>query len=179
MILAAALAAAASTSGCILRREAPALVAADPAVVADTQAYVAAAAASDLFEITTSQLALQRTQNSEVRAYATALIAHHTMTSNAALVAARSAGATPPPPVLSEEKLALVQQLQSQVGFDFDRAYIDGQLPSHAQALELHSRYRRSGAEPRLRRTAAAAVPVVIEHFEQARRLQGRLAAGL
>ena len=159
-------------------RAAPAI--ADPAVAADAQAYLAAAAESDLFEITTSRLALQRTQNSEVRGYANGLIHHHTLTTNMALAAARKAGLPPPPPVmLSEPKLALVRQLEGQVGFAFDRAYMDGQLPSHAQALELHSRYSRMGGEPRLRRSAARTIPVVLDHLAEARRIQGRVAAGL
>jgi putative membrane protein len=150
-----------------------------PADVAGAQDYAVAAMDSDGFEIVTGHLALQRTQNSEVRAYAQGMVEHHGLTSDRLLAAARKAGVAPPPAPLSRPKLAAFDVLQAQVGFAFDRAYIDAQIASHEQALALHSGYAQAGREPRLRRTAAQAVPVVNEHLSEARRLQRRLAAGL
>lgn len=169
---------AVEVSGCVLRRE-PMPVATDPAVITSAKEYALAAVDSDGFEIVTGQLALQRTQNSEVRAYAQGMIEHHTMTSDRLLRAAGAPGVAPPPGPLSRPKLAAFDALHAQVGFAFDRAYIDAQIASHEQALALHSGYAQAGTEPRLRRTAAAAVPVVTEHLAEARRLQSRLAAGL
>jgi putative membrane protein len=65
-----------------------------------TDAYLRAAGESDLYEVTSSQLAIQRTQNPDVRRFATRMIDHHTGTTNALLAAARKAGIAPPPIVL-------------------------------------------------------------------------------
>ena len=62
-------------------------------------AYVEMAAASDLFEIQSSQLAVSRAQNPDVRAFAQMLIEHHTMTTQQLTAAATAAG-TPPSPAL-------------------------------------------------------------------------------
>jgi putative membrane protein len=58
--------------------------------------YVAKAAASDLFEIQSSQIALQKAQNPNVRQFAQMLITHHTGTTQTLTAAARAAGLTPP-----------------------------------------------------------------------------------
>jgi predicted outer membrane protein len=78
------------------------------------QAYIRLAGESDLYEITSSQIALQRTQNPELRTFATRLIDHHTMTTNATLSAAKAGRVPPPPAVLGPQKRAMIDQLNSQ-----------------------------------------------------------------
>lgn len=62
-----------------------------PPAEAKTQAaaYVMAAGASDLFEINSSQVALEKTQNPAVRRYADMLIKHHQKTTAATMAAAK------------------------------------------------------------------------------------------
>jgi putative membrane protein len=138
-------------------------------------AYIRAAGESDIFEVTSSQIALLRTQNPEVRAYAIRLMDHHTMTTNATLDAAKAAGVPPPPTILGAEKRALIQQLEGRTGLAFDQLYIQQQVPAHEEALALHANYARSGDVPSLRESAAAAVPVVTAHLNEARALQARM----
>lgn len=64
----------------------------------DSMAYLHHAGSGDVFEITTSMLALQKSQNSQLRDFATMLIDHHTQLTNAALVAAKAGAVMPPPP---------------------------------------------------------------------------------
>ena len=66
----------------------------------DRANYVRLAAASDLFEIQSSQMALSKAQRPETRQYAQMLVTHHTQTSQATMQAARAAGMSPPPPTL-------------------------------------------------------------------------------
>ena len=138
-------------------------------------AYIRAAGESDIYEITSSQLALQRTQMPEIRAYATMLIDHHTGTTNATLEAAKAGRVPPPPTVLGPDKRAMVRQLESAVGTTFDQLFVRQQVAAHEQALALHGAYARSGEVPTLRASAAAAVPIVTQHLEQARAMQARM----
>lgn len=138
-------------------------------------AYVRAAGESDVFEITSSQLALQRTQDPDVRAFATMMIDHHTKTTNRLLAATRTAGMTPPPAVLSPPKRGLIEQLNSQAGLAFDRLYVRQQAAAHQEALALHSGYAQTGDTPALRAAAAAATPVVQAHLARVRTLQAVL----
>jgi putative membrane protein len=146
----------------------------DVVAVADAQAYARTAAEADLYEITSSHLALQRSQNLDVRAYATQMIRHHTQTTSAALAAAARDGVPPVPAVLGPEKRALIDQLSGQVGFAFDQLYVQQQIPAHEQALALHQGYASAGAAPRLRAAAARAVPLVQAHLAEARALYPR-----
>ena len=55
------------------------------------QPFLAAAGMSDVYEITSSQIALMQSSDSEVRRFAQRMIAHHTDTTNGALAAAMRA----------------------------------------------------------------------------------------
>ncbi len=148
-----------------------------PGMIMPTQAnaYLRAAGESDIYEITSSQLALQRTQNPEIRAYATKLIDHHTGTTNATLAAAKAGRVLPPPAVLGPQKRAMVQQLEGQTGAAFDQLYIRQQVSAHQEALALHTNYARAGDVASLRASAGAAVPIVTDHLAEAGAMQSRM----
>lgn len=140
--------------------------------VTRAQPYLFKAGEGDVFEITSSQIALTRSQNPQIRAFATMLIDHHSRTTNLALAAAKSAGVMPPPPVLTPENRIRIDALYAAQAADFDRTYIGQQVPSHQSALALNSGYASSGDTSQLRANAKAAVPVVTSHLERARAMQ-------
>lgn len=137
----------------------------------DRAAYVKMASASDLFEIQSSQLAVQRAQNPQVREFAQMLVTHHTQTSQQLMAAAQAAGMSPPQPMLMPMQQEMMQELQQASGGGFDRVYMRQQVPAHEMALALHSNYSRNGDTPSLRTTASAAVPIVTQHLQRARQL--------
>jgi putative membrane protein len=134
-------------------------------------AYVEMAAASDLYEIQSSQLATSRAQNTEVRAFAQMLIEHHTATTQQLAAAATAAG-TPPSPSLMPMQAQMIAELQGANGAAFDRIFIRQQVQAHQMALALHSNYASNGDTPTLRTVAAAAAPIVRQHLERARALR-------
>ena len=133
--------------------------------------YAMMAASSDQFEIQSSQTALERAQNTEVRRYAQTLIDHHTQTSATLMSAAQQAGLPPPPPVLTARHAAMLRTVQAAPAAGFDRAYMTAQVPAHAEALLLHQTYAASGDREPLRAAAASAVPFVQQHLDEARRM--------
>ena len=136
--------------------------------------YVEMAAASDLFEIQSSQLALSKAQRPEVRTFAQMLITHHTMTTQQLTAAASASGMTPPPPTLMPMQVAMLERLQNASTADFDRVYVREQIPAHEMALALHQNYARNGDTPALRTVAGTAVPIIQQHLTEARRLSNR-----
>jgi putative membrane protein len=138
----------------------------------DAAAYLQMAGESDLYEINSSQLALQKSQNPDIRRLASMLIDHHTQTTNATLAAARAGGVAPSPAVLGPDKRRMLDQLTAEQGRSFDSRYVAQQIPAHEQALALHSTYARSGDNASLRASAEQAVPIVQSHLDQLRRLQ-------
>lgn len=137
--------------------------------------YMMMAASSDMFEIESSRLALQRAQRPEVRQYAQMLIQHHTMTSQQLMAAARSAGMTPPPPRMMPKEQRMLAELREANGAAFDAMYIRQQVPAHEMALALHQNYATSGDTPALRTVAASAVPLVTQHLQQAQQMMSMM----
>lgn len=146
-----------------------ALAGAQPLAGISDQEYLILAGASDLFEIESSRLALERTESPSTRRYAEMLIQHHTTSTQALMQQAKLAGMTPPTPVLTVDQQAAMSRLQAAgSGPAFDRAYYTEQVPAHRRAWQVHQGYAQNGRSPQLRVAAAAAVPIVEQHLVQA-----------
>jgi predicted outer membrane protein len=74
---------------------------------------------------------------------------------------------------LSPEKTAMLNQLASTSGPQFDRLYGQYQRAAHQEALNLHASYAQAGGDPSLRQFAASVVPHIEHHLSEARRLPG------
>lgn len=129
-------------------------------------AFVALAASTDLYEIESSRLALQRSQAPMVRMHAEMMIRDHTNTSNQLRSVAASAGLSVPTQMLPMH-LSMLDAL-SRSG-DFTLAYRQQQTTSHQRALALMENFARRGDVPQLRGLAAATVPVVRGHLDHLR----------
>jgi len=145
-----------------------------PPPEAKTQAapYVMAAGKSDLFEINSSQVALQKSQSPAIRQYAQMLVNHHRKTTAATMKAAMRAKLSTTPPALDAGAVASIAELQAAPAADFDRIYIGQQIPAHQAALDLHRSYGANGDQAPLRTTAKAAVPIVQQHLDAAMKMQ-------
>ena len=134
--------------------------------------FMAQAASGGEFEIQSSQLALQMSQNVAVRNFANMMIADHSRLNQAVAAAATAARLTPPAPVLLPADQAMLDQLRaSGGGAAFDLAYKNAQVSAHQNALALMQGYATGGDVPSLRNAAAQAVPVVQMHLNQAQML--------
>lgn len=179
LILAAASAAALAACAGMPSGEAAAVVAAavDQPVPAGMD-YVRMAGASDLYEIQSSQILLQSSQDQEMRRFAQMMIDHHTQTTATVMAAARAADMSPPPPALDDRKAQMIRELQTAQGPARDQLYRTQQTMAHQEALTLHSGYAKSGDTPQLKGAASAAVPIVSRHYnELAEQSQGHMGA--
>lgn len=136
--------------------------------------YLRRAAASDLYEIQSSQLLLETSQDETLRRFAQMMIEHHTGTTATLSQAARTAGLSPPVPALDAEKRAMIQALQAASGTDRDRLYRNQQVVAHREALELHGAYAQGGDTAALRGAARSATPIVARHFNSLAAMAGQ-----
>jgi putative membrane protein len=135
--------------------------------------YLSTAASSDMFEIQSSQLAQQMSQNAGVRNMAAMLINDHTQSTQMLMAAAAAAHLPPMTPMLLPQHQALLDQLRAAgSGYAFDQAWQQIQIQAHTQALALHQNYSTGGDVPQLRATAGQIVPVVQRHLAMAQSLQ-------
>jgi putative membrane protein len=139
------------------------------AAPASPMAYVAAAGASDMFEIQSSQVALQKSTNPDVKAFAQMMVDHHTKTTADLMAAAKQAGLNPPPPALPADKARMIAALQSASPGAFNEMYMKGQVAGHEEALAIHTGYADKGDSAPLKAAAAKTAPIVSSHLERAR----------
>ncbi|MCD2325211.1 DUF4142 domain-containing protein [Sphingomonas sp. IC-56] len=147
------------------------VAAADPMSPLSAPGYMSMAASSDLFEIESSRLALQRSQNPQVRQFAQMMIDHHTRTTADLMAVARQTGMNPPPPQMLPPHMDAMARLQSAGPMDFDAAYKREQIAAHQQALMLHQNYASQGDMEPFRMAASRTVPIIQSHLDQAQML--------
>lgn len=131
-------------------------------------AFVAMAASSDMYEIESSRMALQRSRMPMNRMHAEMMIRDHSNTTAQLKAAAASVGLGVPMQMLPMHA-ALLNELARST--NFDATYRNQQIMSHRQALALHDNYARRGDVPQLRGVAAATVPVVRGHLDHITRM--------
>jgi putative membrane protein len=162
---------AALATGCATRPDPIPVPMVDPASPLAAPTYMRMAASADLFEIQSSQLALQMSSNPAVRGFAQMLISDHTRMSSQMISAAQSAGLMPPPPALEPHHQQMLDQLRMAAPGTFDMAFQNAQVAAHQEALTLHQNYANGGDHPTLRAVAGQAVPVIQAHLNHAQML--------
>ena len=133
--------------------------------------YLPSAASGDIFEIRSSQLALQRACSPAVRSFAQMLISDHTRMSGLLLSTARNAGLPEPAPVMAPHHQQMLDRLAGTPAASFDAAFRADQIAAHEEALTLHRSYADDGDHPALRGVAAQAVPAIEAHLGHAQSL--------
>jgi putative membrane protein len=124
------------------------------------------ASSGDLFEIQSSQLALQTARDPELKRTAQMIIDDHTRLTSELQAAATSARITPPPPALAPHHARMLAQLRSGGAANFDRTYRQQQIVAHQEALMIHRGYASRGDVPALQQAATRAVPVIEMHLQ-------------
>ncbi|MFO1013030.1 MAG: DUF4142 domain-containing protein [Caulobacteraceae bacterium] len=154
----------------------PAATVPTPADEAAAPDFASLAAASDMFEIEASKLALQRSNNAEVKAFAQMMIDAHTKTSEALKAAITASGATVNlPATLPQNLQEAMDKLRSASNEDFDAAYMNAQVDRHQAALDLFQRYAQDGDIAALKTLAAATAPAIQQHLDKARALRDKV----
>lgn len=128
--------------------------------------YLAKAAASDLYEQTSSKLMLESSKDQKVRSFATMMVNDHSKSTAMLKAAAAKAQVKPTPPQLSPDQQAKVAALTKATGTARDTLYWEQQKAAHAQALSLHQSYAQGGDAPALKAAAGEIVPVVQHHID-------------
>ena len=129
--------------------------------------FMAKAAQSDMTEIQTSQLALKRSQNAQVRQFAQEMIQQHTQSSNKLKPLAAQKRVTLPKS-LGAENQALLTQLTKLSGAQFDQAYMSGQAKAHAKTQTVYQTELKQGQDMDVKAFASQVLPVVSAHLRMA-----------
>ena len=133
---------------------------------------------ANAFAIQSSELAQERAQSSEVKAFAKQMVTDHTKVGEDFKSILQSANISPLPPQQpnARQKAALLK-LQKAPGPAFDRAYLSAQLSGHKQAVALLRKYAKSGRTPQFREFAQKTLPTMEQHLSEVADLSNRAVA--
>ena len=139
------------------------------------QTFADAAAKSDAFEIAAAKLAKTNASSSKVKAFADDMIKAHTgSTAKIKAAAGKASPAITPDATLTGEQNDDLTELGKLKGADFDKAYIDGQIDAHDDALELMENYAKDGEVASLKAAAGEIAPAVKTHLDMAKALEAK-----
>jgi len=148
----------------------------DMAIVPATsagQTFANAAAASDAFEIATSQLADAQGASAKTKKFAADMIKAHTESTAKLKAAARAATpAIVPDATLTAEQQQVLDSLKGVKGADFDKGYATAQVDAHQKTLDALKANAGDNAVPQsLRDFATKLIPTVTAHLNMAKSL--------
>jgi putative membrane protein len=138
-----------------------------------SEKFAKMAAVSDMFEIESSQLALEKSDNQQVKDFAQTMVNDHQKTTDELKDLAQKQDLRLPqqPDPLHA---AMVKQLKSAAGAKFDARYAAMQLKGHKQAVALFERYAKNGDNEQLKAWAEQTLPTLKTHLDHAQALEAK-----
>jgi putative membrane protein len=137
--------------------------------------YVAAAAATDLYERISAEYVLRDVAvPDDVKRFAQQMVVDHHNTGYQLRQVAGQDGVPAGIPIMTPVQQAMIEQLKLANGEELARIYLIQQLTIHQRAHDLHASYARDGQEPGLRTHAADVARMIQVHIQQIESLIGR-----
>jgi putative membrane protein len=137
-------------------------------VDSETQNFVKNARIGGIFEVESSKLALEKTQNAAIRSFAERMIADHGAASQKLedVVARQGLSVSGPstPDLLDEKHSNMLESLRQAEAADFDRLYVQSQQDAHEDAAAQFGAYANGGSNTALRAFAQQTLPTLQEH---------------
>jgi putative membrane protein len=146
-----------------------------PAWAADSSAevdFLTRASNSNLYAIEESRLALDRSGDAKVRAFAGQMVDEHG-TAEAELQAAAEGSGAAVQTTLDEEHQAHLTALRAASAVDFDKAYGADQGENHSNALTLYGDYMLWGEYEKLHTLAIKMIPITEAQLKAVQALAG------
>ena len=133
--------------------------------------FMMKAAMTDMLEIMSSQTALQKSSNEEVRRFAQMMIDDHTRTSEELKTLAASKNVTLPTGVSSKQQAMMSKLNGAAAGMDFDREYMKMQVKAHEDAVKLFQKQANDtdAEDADAKAFAAKHLPALQGHLTMAR----------
>lgn len=146
--------------------------------VTSAEDFVKKAASANQFEIESSEIALEKSQNEEVKNFAQSVLEDH---KNAGDQLESAVEASDVDAEVSEEldskHKKMIDELQAASGSQFDSKYVSMQKSAHKEAVNLFDSYAKQGKDKELQDYAQDTLPVLqghARHVDQLKLSQNR-----
>ncbi len=131
--------------------------------------FVMKASAAGLAEVNLSTLARTRGGNA-VKEFAQHMLTDHTK-ANRELLALADKQSLTVAKEMDEKHTKLFEKLSKLDGAEFDRAYMEGMLKDHEEAVKLFEKESKEGSNEALKSWAGKTLPALKKHLEMAREI--------
>jgi putative membrane protein len=141
-----------------------------PANITAPQDFANKAGPAGMFEVQSSQVALQKSQNADIKAFAQKMIDDHTKAADDLKAAAATDGVTVPA-ALDADQTVNLQKLQAASAGDFDALYVQMQTDAHIAAVGLYAGYAQNGKAGAVKDHATKTLPTLKMHYDMVLKL--------
>src|SRR3954453_6299013 len=135
-------------------------------VSAQDENYLQTSAAGDSFEIKGGQLALQKSQNAQVRGLAQTLIKDHTKSLKEAKALAKKLGVPKVQNKPTPSQAWELRDLQGESGSEFDKQYTDLEVSDHHQDITEAKFEAQKGSSSAIVAAAKKELPTLAKHLK-------------
>jgi putative membrane protein len=143
--------------------------------VLTAQQFANSAGSAGKAEVELARLALERSQNTDVRQFAQMMLDDHSK-ANTALASLASSKNLELPASITPEQQAAADKLKKESGSAFDQAYVAQMVNDHTEAVDLfEDATQASTLDPDIRQFAEKTLPTLQHHKQQATQLAATL----
>jgi len=139
------------------------------------QMFAKMVGSSDQFEIRSSEMALQRSQNEGIRQYAQKMITDHKGTTTQLGNIALGTPAVGADESVTDQHKMMLDRLAAASGAEFNGLYLDQQIQNHQQAVQLFSQQIAQGENGELKAFATQNLPHIQNHLAMATQMRNTM----
>ena len=142
------------------------------AIAASANDFVDSASEAGIAEVVAGNLALEKSQDAEIKAFARQMVTDHTQAGQQLGDIARKLDIDVP------DEAALTDKVKKMIlawrDESFDRAYVNNQVQAHEKAVALFKKEANSSDKPELKAFASETLPKLEAHLQHAKALQAK-----
>jgi putative membrane protein len=139
---------------------------------ASDKEFFPAAASAGMLEVESSKLALERSQNAEVKKFAETMVTDHTKAAEELKTLAGSKNVTLPTAMTKHHQMMYDHLKDEKTAKDFDDAYQEAMVASHKEAVTLFSKASTDSKDPEVKAWATKTLPTLQHHGAMAKDLK-------
>ena len=136
--------------------------------------FATKAAQGGMAEVQLGQLAVQKADNPQVKAFGQRMIDDHTKVNDQMKSLATSQNMTLPT-TLDAKDQAEYNKLSQLSGPAFDKAYMKDMLKDHREDIKEFQKEANSGKDPQLKQLAASTLPILQQHLQLAESTEAQI----
>lgn len=135
--------------------------------------FIIQASIGNLQEIQIAKLALQKSTNSEIKAFANKMIADHGQAETQLLQIIKTRNFQIPPEATDTPVDDLM--LKNLSSKEFDRMYVHMMVPDHRETVQLFDKYALTGKDPDVNAFAKQTLPKLKEHLANITAIENKM----